>query len=144
MRRGCSSPTRFPYQGLRVQPGQALEPGAYTALTEWLIRRAEPSEHRLLFDEPQLNGYYGDQNPLKIDGKYDPVATGLSSGGAKPTETVAGRRGDRRIDRPDPGRIQPRIGEHGSDSLHEHLTRRSRNQHRTQGAHHERSEIYVC
>ena len=23
-----------------------------------------------------VNGYYGDQNPLKIDGKYDPVATG--------------------------------------------------------------------
>ena len=25
-----------------------------------------------------VNGYYGDQNPLKIDGKYDPVATGAT------------------------------------------------------------------
>ena len=41
------------YQGLRVEPGKALEPQArYAALTEWLIRGRRTIRASSLFDEP--------------------------------------------------------------------------------------------
>ena len=49
----------------------------YAALTEWLIRAAQNHPSIVFYSmNHNVNGYYGDQNPLKIDGKYDPVATG--------------------------------------------------------------------
>lgn len=51
----------------------------YTALTEWLIRRAQNHPSIVFYAmNHNANGYYGDQNPLKIDGKYEPATTGAA------------------------------------------------------------------
>ena len=49
----------------------------YKARAEWLIRRAQ-NHPSIVFYTMNHNstGYYGDQNPLKIDGKYDPAEAG--------------------------------------------------------------------
>ena len=48
--------------------------GRYRALAEWLIRRVQnhPSVVAYAMNH-NATGYYGDQNPLKIDGIYDPT-----------------------------------------------------------------------
>jgi len=45
----------------------------YRRLTEWLIRRTQNHPSIVVYAmNHNATGYYGDQNPLKIDGKYDP------------------------------------------------------------------------
>ena len=45
----------------------------YRRLTEWLIRRVQNHPSIVVYAmNHNATGYYGDQNPLKIDGKYDP------------------------------------------------------------------------
>ena len=52
------------------KPDQAKR---YRALTEWLIRRAQNHPSIIAYAmNHNATGYYGDQNPLKIDGIYSP------------------------------------------------------------------------
>lgn len=45
----------------------------YTQLSQWLIRRVQNHPSAIMYAmNHNSTGYYGDQNPLKIDGIYDP------------------------------------------------------------------------
>lgn len=45
----------------------------YRALTDWLIRRVQNHPSLVMYSmNHNANGYFGDQNPLKIDGIYNP------------------------------------------------------------------------
>ena len=47
----------------------------YTQLSQWLIRRVQNHPSVILYAmNHNSTGYYGDQNPLRIDGVYDPDA----------------------------------------------------------------------
>jgi hypothetical protein len=48
----------------------------YEELTRWLVRRARNHPAVVLYAmNHNATGYYGDQNPLKIDGRYQPEAS---------------------------------------------------------------------
>ena len=87
----------------------------YKARAEWLIRAAQNHPSIVFYTmNHNSNGYYGDQNPLKIDGKYDPAAAG-AIGIVEYEQSPAGenRRGVGRVDRPDQRGLQPPIGQLG-------------------------------
>jgi hypothetical protein len=54
------------------EPAQAAR---YRALCEWIIRRVQNHPSVIMYAmNHNATGYYGDQNPLKMDGIYDPDA----------------------------------------------------------------------
>jgi beta-galactosidase len=51
----------------------------YTAMTRWLIRRVQNNPAVVMYAmNHNATGYYGDQNPLKIDGVYQPEPAELN------------------------------------------------------------------
>jgi len=51
----------------------AIQAARYRSLCEWIIRRVQNHPSVILYAmNHNATGYYGDQNPLKMDGTYDP------------------------------------------------------------------------
>lgn len=64
----------------RIDPAKPETQAAYRALTEFLIRRVQNHPSMVMYAmNHNATGYYGDENPLKMDGKYSPEAAGGSS-----------------------------------------------------------------
>ena len=57
----------------RMNPEEPETGAAYERLTDWLIRRVRNHPGMVMYAmNHNATGYYGDQNPLKIDGIYSP------------------------------------------------------------------------
>lgn len=64
----------------RIDPAKPETQAAYRALTEYLIRHVQNHPSVIMYAmNHNATGYYGDQNPLKIDGKYAPETAGNAS-----------------------------------------------------------------
>ena len=61
----------------RIDPAKPESQEAYRTLTDYLIRRMQNHPSVIMYAmNHNATGYYGDQNPLKIDGKYSPETAG--------------------------------------------------------------------